>query len=265
MLKTTVPSIIIHGTLDHYLQDCSQWTARFFTLLSDGSLHIYKSKLETNQILDIILINYCVSISKSESTEDGQLRQTIRIGTTQLMHGMRYGTTVLIGTRSKSVQEAWFEMLLRFSDNSQIGSSPSSIKLVSLDVQFEGPLEKRGYWNPAFKSRYFVLSKKGTLSYFAAESDKCSPDPLGSIPVRNAIINCIPSAPGRPQFTILVQSPASPVHGRTFILAAPTDDDLTRWVRELGRAARPEGDATRPAPPAATAGGGGGGGAPKDG
>ena len=152
-------------------------------------------------------------------------------------------------------------MLSRFSGIPNAGERPNSIQITSDNVQFEGPLEKRGYWNPAWKSRYFVLSRQGMLSYFAAENDKSSPEPLGSFPVRSAIVTCIPSAPGRPQFTILVQSPGAPAHDRTFTLAAPNDTALARWVRELGRAARQESDTTRPAPPVAAVAGGGGGGA----
>ena len=148
-------------------------------------------------------------------------------------------------------------MLSRFAGISKTCDRPNNMELNSGEVQFEGPLEKRGYWNPAWKSRYFVLSRQGVLSYFATKSDKNSPEPLGSFTVRNAIITCIPSAPGRPQFTVQVHSPGSPVHGRTFILVAPSDDALTRWVRELNRAARPESDAARRALLTAAAAGAG--------
>jgi hypothetical protein len=251
---------ILQGTLDQYIRDISQWTARYFTLLSDGTLEFFESKLEKSNRLGNLLINCDVYISKSESTEGGHTRQTIHIDATLSSQRIRNVTTVLIGTHYKSVQEAWFQMLLRFSGTPKTEERPSYIQVFSDDVQFEGPLEKRGYWNPAWKSRYFVLSRQGSLSYFAAESDKRSSEPLGSFPVSNAIVACIPSAPGRPQFTILVQSPGSHAHGRTFTLAAPNDTALTRWVRELSRAARP--DATPLAPPvAAAAAGDGGGGA----
>jgi hypothetical protein len=257
-------SIILQGTLDQYIQDVSKWAARYFTLLNDGTLQFYENKLETSNRLGILMINYDVQITKSESTEDGQTRQTIQLDATHSLHGKRKLTTVLIGARYKSVQEAWFQMLSRFAGTSKTIERSSSTEISLDNFQFEGPLEKRGYWNPSWKSRYFVLSKQGSLSYFAAESEKSSPEPLGTVPMRNAVITSIPGASGRPQFTIQVQSPGSPAHGRTFNLAAPNDTALARWLRELGRAARPECDNSRHATPVAAAAAGGGGGGATD-
>ena len=51
-------------------------------------------------------------------------------------------------------------------------------------VIMEGHLDKRGEWNKAWKTRYFVLESSGKLSYYASESEKDTPSKAkGSIPV----------------------------------------------------------------------------------
>ena len=252
-------SVILQGTLEYYEMDSGCWLSRYFTLLNDGNLQIYRSKEDLNCRLGVVSINPDVSVCKSEFTTNGQTLQTIQLDVKSGKYEAKPKNTIVLATRYKSVQEAWVQVLTRFASQNQ--ASPARFKIYSSPIQFEGPLEKRGYWNPAWKARHFVLTEDGTLSYYPSLEDSRSVEPLGSFAVRNAVISlAAASAAGRAQFTVLVQDPACPSHGRTYAPAAAGDDLLRRWLRELERAARPgpPPSVAEAAPASSLAGGSGG-------
>eukprot|EP00292_Cryptomonas_paramecium_P013925 CAMPEP_0113676688 /NCGR_PEP_ID=MMETSP0038_2-20120614/8794_1 /TAXON_ID=2898 /ORGANISM="Cryptomonas paramecium" /LENGTH=234 /DNA_ID=CAMNT_0000593769 /DNA_START=278 /DNA_END=979 /DNA_ORIENTATION=+ /assembly_acc=CAM_ASM_000170 len=71
------------------------------------------------------------------------------------------------------------------SQSSQIHSVFSSDSINRrLGHMFSGTLEKRGYWNPSWKKRYFVLTKQGVLEYYSSDKDfEAGARRLGSITV----------------------------------------------------------------------------------
>jgi hypothetical protein len=259
------PDVILQGTLDYYDTTFGNWQSSFFTLLNDGQLHFYPSREELSNQVGTILINSDVTVSKYESSTNGQTMQIIQLDLKVSGHEPKPGKTCVLATRYKSVQEAWVQVLTRFSNQSQ--TAPAKFKIYSRPIQFEGMLEKRGYWNPAWKQRYFVLTEDGMLSYFPSHADSRSAEPLGTVSVCNAVITPTSAAADRAQFTVLVKDPACPSHGRTYILAAASADLLARWLRELERAARTApSSAETPASAAAASSlsGGSGGGTERD-
>jgi hypothetical protein len=99
-------------------------------------------------------------------------------------------------------------------------------------VILEGPLEKRGFWNPAWKHRHFRLTMSGMMSYFP--SSHCR-KPLGSFSIREAAINR--PANGHTNINVLVREPGSPCTGRTFFLAASSQHAAELWLAALRKAA----------------------------
>jgi RhoGEF domain/PH domain len=102
-----------------------------------------------------------------------------------------------------------------------------------------GQLRKRGQWNPAFKSRYFHVSKAAngdfTLAYYVNETDT---QPRGSIALREAKIvvadEDISDDPNAHtstrcfEFQIVPKSPS-----RAFTLRASSIEQLKHWVSSL--------------------------------
>ena len=104
-------------------------------------------------------------------------------------------------------------------------------------VLMEGWLDKRGYWNPARKSRYFVLEMRGRLSYFKSEADrKLNGQVLGSIPINADVEITASKNPSsqedRIQIEIRVPNNESRV-GRTFVLSTRCREDGERWLAIL--------------------------------
>ncbi len=124
-----------------------------------------------------------------------------------------------------------------------------------ITVVVEGWLEKRGLWNPAWRSRYFVLDSRGRLSYFKTEADKAVPSHAhGSIPIcgKTTITSPAPSCGGVPhsaqdergadaecrvEFELRVPDGHDRA-GRTFVLSAPTVGEVRRWTDALAEVQR---------------------------
>eukprot|EP00292_Cryptomonas_paramecium_P015579 CAMPEP_0113661844 /NCGR_PEP_ID=MMETSP0038_2-20120614/217_1 /TAXON_ID=2898 /ORGANISM="Cryptomonas paramecium" /LENGTH=132 /DNA_ID=CAMNT_0000576615 /DNA_START=1 /DNA_END=396 /DNA_ORIENTATION=+ /assembly_acc=CAM_ASM_000170 len=50
-----------------------------------------------------------------------------------------------------------------------------------VEVLAEGILEKRGFWNPSWKARYFVLDSRGRLFYYKSFWHRMANMPAGKI------------------------------------------------------------------------------------
>ena len=102
-------------------------------------------------------------------------------------------------------------------------------------VLIEGYLQKRGLWNPSWKSRFFVLEVGGRLSYFTSDNDKCIPKRAkGVIPVdvHTIIKDEGQGDDGSWRFTIHV--PAKGLNlGRTFSLSAECGNMGEQWLNKL--------------------------------
>eukprot|EP00291_Cryptomonas_curvata_P013277 CAMPEP_0172176632 /NCGR_PEP_ID=MMETSP1050-20130122/14931_1 /TAXON_ID=233186 /ORGANISM="Cryptomonas curvata, Strain CCAP979/52" /LENGTH=139 /DNA_ID=CAMNT_0012848947 /DNA_START=302 /DNA_END=721 /DNA_ORIENTATION=+ len=114
-------------------------------------------------------------------------------------------------------------------------------------IVIEGFLEKRGVWNPSWRSRYFVLESRGRLSYFKNKSDSLIPDrALGGIPI--SVHTTIVPAPSETKASgpahgsraiFEVRLPDGEARaGRSFLLAAPTREEGERWAAALAEVRR---------------------------
>ncbi len=114
-------------------------------------------------------------------------------------------------------------------------------------VVIEGFLEKRGVWNPSWRSRYFVLESRGRRSYFKTKSDSAIPDhALGGIPisVHTTIVPAQPEPKGagsargsRAIFEVRLPD-GEMSSGRSFLLSAPTWEEGERWTAALSEVGR---------------------------
>ena len=130
--------------------------------------------------------------------------------------------------------------------------TPRAEAVAALDSVLEGPLAKRGRWNPGFKERHFVLTRDGTLLYFlpvaercaaASESEGCQGTsrgcvgpalgfvPLGSQAVSSEV-RAGASGDGYEQIELAVTCPG---FRRTYILGAPSCAVRDTWLAALGR------------------------------
>jgi hypothetical protein len=102
-------------------------------------------------------------------------------------------------------------------------------------VLIESTLQKRGQWNPAWKSRYFLLEPGGRLSYFTSEEDKHFPERAkGMIPidVRATIKGDGMSEDGRFNFKIVIPGKGLGL-ARTFNLSTPDNSMYVQWLSKL--------------------------------
>jgi hypothetical protein len=113
------------------------------------------------------------------------------------------------------------------------------------NIVIEGFLEKRGVWNPSWRSRYFVLESRGRLSYFKNEDDSaCADRALGTIPIsKHTTIVPVPAqaagAASRKRAVFEVRMPDGEVSsGRAFLLSAPTRELGERWSAALAEVRR---------------------------
>mmetsp|Transcript_48590 Transcript_48590/g.128492 ORF Transcript_48590/g.128492 Transcript_48590/m.128492 type:complete len:272 (+) Transcript_48590:77-892(+) len=125
------------------------------------------------------------------------------------------------------------------------------------EIIIDGTLEKRGYWNTAWKSRYFILNNRGELAYYKSKLDaEAGRPPISTIAV--ALPGGTTDEVGRAIETLV----HVPVDGdaddrfvieldvlnardalfrptsRTYILAAPSALCRARWLAALVNAAR---------------------------
>jgi hypothetical protein len=108
--------------------------------------------------------------------------------------------------------------------------------------ELKGMLHKRGYWNPAWKARYFVLTPSGNLEYYKASDGTPNGEPNGVIPValragcRGEAEETLVRSGGRDGrlevIELTVRMPGS-ARGRTYILGAATGAEHDRWIVAL--------------------------------
>ena len=185
--------------MDYFESKQSSWENRYLLLLNGGSLQIYPNKDEINNRTGCIQINPDITVTKLESKKDGDVRQILQL---DLRRPGLAAHTYLLSSRYRSVQDAWFRVLTRFSGPPK--APPLRHAALEDPILHEGLLEKRGYWNPAWKPRHFVLAA-GVLYYYPAGADAESSEPLGFLSVLGAGVARGAAAPGRFQFTVLVQ------------------------------------------------------------
>jgi hypothetical protein len=133
-------------------------------------------------------------------------------------------------------------------------------------VLLEGPLDKRGKHNVAWKGRFFALCRTGAfhqetrLLYFSSEADRLFPDRArGSIPIDHHV-TVSEGAEDEGRFSIFLVVPKREgFPDRTFVLGAPTDAIRRQWTDALalarsrmdGRVMSQSPSAASPASPAA--------------
>jgi hypothetical protein len=106
----------------------------------------------------------------------------------------------------------------------------------------QGVLRKRGRWNSAWQSRYFVLEASGRLSYFLDEEDKKYPERArGIIPidVRVDIESENDESSNDGIGRIKIHVPTNGVAlGRTFVLCPRNRIQCAQWIEALSSAHR---------------------------
>mmetsp|Transcript_43271 Transcript_43271/g.115751 ORF Transcript_43271/g.115751 Transcript_43271/m.115751 type:complete len:162 (-) Transcript_43271:34-519(-) len=120
-------------------------------------------------------------------------------------------------------------------------SCSSSYSQESLNtVIMQGFLRKKGEWNPAWKSRYFVFDGRGRLHYFKDKNDSSgSARCLGSIPITSDTkISMCQDSRSHCDLTFEVRVAPNEDHsGRTFTLKAETHEEALEWVSVLSSVA----------------------------
>jgi hypothetical protein len=106
-------------------------------------------------------------------------------------------------------------------------------------VIMQGFLDKRGEWNKAWKTRFFVLESSGKLSYFQNESDKGTPSKAkGSIPI-NTGMSITEGAPSDGRSVIEIVIPGSGLSSkRTFIIGCESKELHAEWFSNLTKLQR---------------------------
>ena len=134
---------------------------------------------------------------------------------------------------------------LSAADNFLSKSEPQSIHL-NLDIDelfpeycpgnsilMEGFLDKRGSWNPAWQSRYFVLETSGRLTYYASEGDKFAVERAkGIIPINVNTTVQSECENGRCVIRIQVAGPGL-ASRRTFIISSKSKAICDQWLNKL--------------------------------
>ena len=109
-------------------------------------------------------------------------------------------------------------------------------------AQLAGILHKRGYWNSAWRRRYFELTPQGEVRYYDTTDNAPNGDARGVIPVampggctggdNETLVRPAGRDGNLYLLEIQVQGPG-PARGRTFQLAADNRADRDRWVSGL--------------------------------
>mmetsp|Transcript_3749 Transcript_3749/g.11038 ORF Transcript_3749/g.11038 Transcript_3749/m.11038 type:complete len:159 (-) Transcript_3749:98-574(-) len=98
-------------------------------------------------------------------------------------------------------------------------------------VLFEGYMQKRGFWNPAWKERYFVLDNCGRLYYYKSKSDRDSGEcSAGRLALNRFCSISVPQGQSGQTICFDIQVPANgQLRNRTFHLCAPSLDVFEQW------------------------------------
>eukprot|EP00292_Cryptomonas_paramecium_P021827 CAMPEP_0113683664 /NCGR_PEP_ID=MMETSP0038_2-20120614/13475_1 /TAXON_ID=2898 /ORGANISM="Cryptomonas paramecium" /LENGTH=163 /DNA_ID=CAMNT_0000603131 /DNA_START=63 /DNA_END=554 /DNA_ORIENTATION=+ /assembly_acc=CAM_ASM_000170 len=115
-------------------------------------------------------------------------------------------------------------------------AAPSLKQILAIEaserVVVEGTLEKRGYWNPSWKSRYFVLDSKGHLCYYKSREDiDAGKSPSGRIAITRCCSVLTKVSVEADKFCFDVHIPANGHNrDRTFQLCASSAESMKVWV-----------------------------------
>jgi hypothetical protein len=122
---------------------------------------------------------------------------------------------------------------------------PADEALGGWEVVLEGALAKRGRWNPGFRTRHFVLTRAGTLLYFAAAADRPAAagtagggggrgQPLGFVPLGSEVVSAEARAAGEGDgYALLELAVAGPGIRRTYVLGAASRAARDEWLHVL--------------------------------
>mmetsp|Transcript_13401 Transcript_13401/g.37066 ORF Transcript_13401/g.37066 Transcript_13401/m.37066 type:complete len:179 (-) Transcript_13401:169-705(-) len=96
-------------------------------------------------------------------------------------------------------------------------------------IVLEGYMEKRGFWNPSWKSRYCALDDVGRFSYFQSKEQATDlSKALGSIPIdQRTVISPVVMRGKRATIQIRVSS------GRVFHMSCNSTEEAEAWVQAL--------------------------------
>jgi hypothetical protein len=100
-------------------------------------------------------------------------------------------------------------------------------------IVLEGVLAKRGFWNPDFKERYFVLTRNGDVWYFLDKSQKdCPEQALGVIHLGSkTTLASVAAKDGSKSAEILLSvSRPETTFPRAFVLQATTQKAQEDWI-----------------------------------
>mmetsp|Transcript_12499 Transcript_12499/g.34369 ORF Transcript_12499/g.34369 Transcript_12499/m.34369 type:complete len:203 (-) Transcript_12499:230-838(-) len=96
----------------------------------------------------------------------------------------------------------------------------------------EGTLEKRGYWNPSWKARHFVLDNKGRMFYYKSKDAKDSgKSAVGRIALNRFCLVTRRTDPNGEKYFLDLFIPANGQHrDRTFHLSASDSESCEQWA-----------------------------------
>jgi hypothetical protein len=165
--------------------------------------------------------------------------------------GPSQGRTFVLAAISAAERDEWAAALRYVAEAWQRGVSnpytpPRAAAAASqrnvLAPQMRGVLDKRGYWNAAWKPRYFIQTSQGELEYFEVEDGDPRGDALGVIPIamqagcfgadNETIVRSAGREAGRYLLELTVQGPG-PARGRKFVLGAESYKERDDWVAAL--------------------------------
>mmetsp|Transcript_44416 Transcript_44416/g.118578 ORF Transcript_44416/g.118578 Transcript_44416/m.118578 type:complete len:151 (-) Transcript_44416:56-508(-) len=106
----------------------------------------------------------------------------------------------------------------------------------SVHVVAEGTLEKRGFWNPAWKLRYFTLDNKGRMFYYKSKEHRDAGKFAGMIALTSECsISRSKDREGRDVCFELNIPANGRFIDRTFYFSAPSEETCVKWVDVIER------------------------------
>ena len=92
-----------------------------------------------------------------------------------------------------------------------------------------GWMMKKGSFRPSWKSRFFILSAEGWLSYYAKGPPKVS-DRRGQLPIDGCQVSLVDSKRDKNNFCIQIKST---MKQRNLLVEVENAEDAEEWMRQL--------------------------------
>lgn len=251
-------NVLHEGALDKRGKHNTAWKGRFFVLCRAGAFNqetrlMYFSSDADRHHLDrargSIPIDRQVTVSEG-SEDEGRFSIFIVVPRREGFPDR----TFILGALSADTRRQWMDALAQARSRTAEGRVQPHAAAAPADgaaapaaggerVLMEGTLLKRGQINPAWKSRFCLLIERraagggaeALLRYFEKEGDKFAPGGAkGEVHLSGAAVVAGGAERGRFLMTV-AGSRAAP--GRTFVLAAASEEARRQWVDALAAAA----------------------------